>query len=756
MDKKNIDYNNCTRMIFMKRKYNVVVLALLIIFTLGTGPLVFSDAPKVPVVSEEELEEPDVQSRYFNKLIYEKSPYLLNHADNPVDWYPWGDEAFEKARMEDKPIFLSIGYSSCHWCHVMERESYMDFRVAEMLNKVFIPVLVDREERPDIDNLYGLAAEVMTGRRGWPLNIIITTEGKPFFASSYIPKSTRFGQPGLVEITLYIAQMWADNRVELLSAADQVTNALDRVTGVEPGKPLQRGLIDGAFGSLVNSYDEDFGGFSEAPKFPQPHKLLFLLRYWKRTGDERALQMVEKTLVSMRRGGIYDHVGFGFHRYATDTWWRVPHFEKMLHDQAMLAMAYTEAYQATGKEEYADTAREILTYVMRDMSSPAGGFYSAEDAESEYVSGKFYLWKYDEIESILSDSELAIARKVFHIEERGNFVEELTGAKTIVNILYMTKPIDSLADELDFGVEELEGKLETIRKKLYKARDERIHPHKDEKILTDWNGLMIAAFAKAAAVFDDRRFGRRAERAAQFLLREMRDGDGRLLHRTIGGHASIRAYADDYSHFAWGLLELYETTFKVQYLKAALELNNEMIDHFWDPERGGFFYTASDTDEMFLRHKELYDGAYPSGNAVAMHNLLILGRITANPEFDVYAQQIGQIVSRSAYQNPGLFTHLMGALDFATGVSYELVIAGNTKSEDTTSMVRAVHRKYLPNKVIVFRPTDERSPDIFEFADYIRYQNDIDGKATAYVCVRYLCKDPTTDIDKMIVMLNEN
>jgi uncharacterized protein YyaL (SSP411 family) len=480
MDKKNINYNNYKRIIFMKRKYTVVMLFLLIAFTMGPGSMIFSDTLKATEIVEKELEEADLQDRYFNKLIYEKSPYLLRHADNPVDWYPWGEEAFEKARREDKPIFLSIGYSSCHWCHIMERESFMDFRAAELLNKVFIPVLVDREERPDIDNVYGLAAEVMTGRRGWPLNVIITPEGKPFFASSYIPKSTRFGQPGLVEITLNVAQMWANNREELLRAAVQVTDVLERVTGDRPGKALERRLIEETFNGLLNSYDEDFGGFSEAPKFPQPHKLLFLLRYWKRTGDEHALQMVEKTLASMRHGGIYDHVGFGFHRYSTDSWWQVPHFEKMLYDQAMLAMAYTEAYQATGKEEYADTAREILTYVMRDMTSPAGGFYSAEDAESEYVAGKFYLWQYGEIDRILSPSELAIARKVFNIEERGNYVEELTGARTVVNILYRTKSLKSLADELEIGAEELEGKLETIRRKLYNAREERIHPHKDE------------------------------------------------------------------------------------------------------------------------------------------------------------------------------------------------------------------------------------------------------------------------------------
>lgn len=694
-------------------------------------------------------------NRHRNRLILEKSPYLLQHADNPVDWYPWGPEAFEKAQQDDKPIFLSIGYSTCHWCHVMERESFEDAEVASLMNETFVSIKVDREERPDIDMVYMTVSQMMTGSGGWPLTIIMTPDKEPFFAATYIAKETRFGRVGMLGLIPQIKELWSTRRADVLSSASQIASALQRTSPDAPSEELGEPVLHLAYQQLAGQFNEQHGGFGSAPKFPTPHNLLFLLRHWKRTGSENALAMVEKTLQEIRRGGIYDHVGFGFHRYSTDSQWLVPHFEKMLYDQAMLAMAYAETYQATGKEEYAKTAGEIFAYVLRDMTAPEGGFYSAEDADSEGKEGKFYLWTYGEIRQVLTTEEADMVVRVFNIEGDGNFVEQATGRTTGSNILHLTKSLEELASYLKMSEQDLQQRLEGIRQKLFAYREERIHPQKDDKILTDWNGLMVAALAKGAQVFDEPQYARAAERAVDFILENMRTPDGRLLHRHRDGQGALPSHVDDYAFLIWGLLELYETTFEVGYLQTALELNGDLIQHFWDDSNGGFYFTADDGERLLVRQKEVYDGAVPSGNSVMMLNLLRLGRITANSDFEEKAARIGRAFSGNVKHLPWAYTQLMVAVDFAVGSSYEVVIAGDSQGDDAREMLKAIRRRFIPDKVVILRPTEQESSGIDQIAPFTKYyQSSVDGKATAYVCVNYNCKLPTTDISEMLELLN--
>lgn len=693
-----------------------------------------------------------------NRLISEKSPYLLQHAYNPVDWYPWGDEAFEKAKQEDKPIFLSIGYSTCHWCHVMEHESFEDEEVAKLMNDAFVSIKVDREERPDIDNIYMTVCQMLSkGGCGWPLNIILTPDKKPFYAATYIPKEPRFGRAGMLDFVPRVKEVWKTGRDKVLDSANQITSALQQASNVSngsKGEELGQSTLKVAYNQLSQSFDTVHGGFGRAPKFPTPHNLLFLLRYRKRSEENKALEMVEKTLDAMRRGGVYDHIGFGFHRYSTDPQWLLPHFEKMLYDQAMLTIAYTEAYQATGKKDYEKTAREVFSYVLRDMTAPEGGFYSAEDADSEGEEGKFYLWTEDEIREILGKEDADLINKVFNVEKGGNFSEEATGRNAQRNILYLKASSTESASLLNMDEQELEKRIEASREKLFSAREKRVHPHKDDKILTDWNGLMIAALAKGASAFNEPEYAEAAKQAADFILKTMRKADGRLLHRYRGGDAGIQANLDDYAFLVWGLIELYEATFDVIYLQTALKLNNDMIRQFWDDKNGGFYFSPYDGEELIVRQKEIYDGAVPSGNSVAMLNLLRLGRITANHEFEEKAAQIGSFFSNAVKQYPAAYTQLMVALDFGVGPSYEVVIVGNSQAEDTKAILDALRKQFIPNKIVLLRPTEKDTDDITSIAEFTRGQSTLGGKATAYVCLNYECKLPTTDIVKMLELLN--
>jgi uncharacterized protein YyaL (SSP411 family) len=690
--------------------------------------------------------------RIPNRLIHEKSPYLLQHAYNPVDWYPWGPEAFGKARRENKLIFLSIGYSTCHWCHVMKRESFEDSDVARLMNHAFVSIKVDREERPDIDNLYMTACQMFTNNCGWPLNIILTPDKKPFFAGTYFPKETNAGRIGLLDLVSQIEELWMTRPEELLNSANEITAKLDMISGLHGGEKLGENILNAAYEQLTQAFDEETGGFNRAPKFPTPHHLIFLLRYWKRTADEKALHMVEKTLQSMRRGGIYDQVGFGFHRYSTNFKWLVPHFEKMLYDQALLTIAYTEAYQATQNPEYRTTGQEILAYVLREMKDPEGGFYSAEDAESEGEEGKFYLWTIREIREILKE-DADLAAKTFNIEQAGNFIDEAYEERNGANILHLKKSHSNLAYDLRISEQELRRRMESIRQRLFAAREKRVHPHKDDKILADWNGLMIAALAKAAQVCDEPTYVEAAKNAAHFILNNMLDADGRLLHRYREGQSAIPAYADDYTFLIWGLIELYETTFEANHLQTALSLTNDLIKHYWDEQNGGFYFTPDDGEETLIRKKEVYDGAIPSGNSIGMLNLLRLGRMTYNPDLKDKAEQIRRAFSSKVGESPTSFTQLLAALDFVIGPSYEVVIAGDSQTKDTIEMIRTLRSRFLPNMVVLLNPTEQKSPDIFRVAESLKDQTSIDNRTTAYVCVNYACKQPVTDPKKMMKLL---
>ncbi len=688
-----------------------------------------------------------------NRLKNEKSPYLLQHAQNPVDWYPWGDEAFEKSRREDKPIFLSIGYSTCHWCHVMERESFEDEKVAQLLNEVFVCIKVDREERPDIDNIYMTVCQMMTHSGGWPLTILMTPEKKPFFAATYIPKETIQGRLGLLEFIPQVKRMWTTRRKEVMNAANEITQELTGLHIKAQAQKLGEDTLGKAFEAFVHSFDRRYGGFSNAPKFPTPHNLYFLMRYWKRKNESEALKMVEETLQNMRRGGIYDQVGFGFHRYSTDAEWLVPHFEKMLYDQALIAVAYIEACQATGKKEYENTAREIFTYVLRDMTDTDGGFYSAEDADSEGVEGKFYLWTEEKIRSILKKDDADLFLAVFKAENCA--AESIFSEQGLAGgfIPHLKNPLNEIAQYLNIPEEKLTERLNEIRKKLLGSRDNRIHPFKDNKILTDWNGLMVAALARGAQVFNEPVFAEAARRAIGFILNRMRTSDGRLLHRFRDGIASIQATVDDYAFIIWGLLELYEATFEIGHLDTALMLNKHLLDHFWDKKDGGFYFTPDDGEELLVRQKEAHDGAIPSGNSVSMLNLLRLARITGNTEFESMSTAIGKMFSAKVVQFPPAYTQLLVAFDFALGPSYEVVIAGDLRKRDTKDMVNALRAVFVPNKVVLFRSPVETLPDIERIAPFLKSQSSSGGKATAYVCSNYSCQSPTNSISKMIALL---
>jgi hypothetical protein len=690
-----------------------------------------------------------------NRLISEKSPYLLQHAYNPVNWYPWGPEAFEAAQKENKPVFLSIGYSACHWCHVMEKESFEDNKVAGLLNEVFIPVKVDREERPDIDTVYMKVCQLMTGSGGWPLTIIMTPEKKPFFAGTYLPKESRSGRIGMIDLVPRVKKMWMNQPGDINRLSDEITAALKQEETGLPGSALDESVLHSAYEELCRRFDEQHGGFGAAPKFPTPHNLLFLLRYWKRKKDPKALRMVEQTLRAMRQGGIYDHVGFGFHRYSTDAIWLVPHFEKMIYDQAMLTMAYADAYLATKKEEYRQTACEICDYVLRDMTGPEGGFYSAEDADSEGVEGKFYVWSYDEIYDILGPSEASLVIKVYNIAKDGNFIDQAMNERPGTNILHLDQSLEQTAAVLNVAMQDLHDRLNASLKKLFASREKRIHPRRDDKILTDWNGLMIMALAKAAQAFHEPAYADAAERAATFILKHMYTPDGGLLHRYRDGDASLPAHVDDYGFFISALIELYETVFDIRYLETALELNRDFIRHFWDSDRGGFYFTADDSEEILVRQKEIYDAAVPSGNSLAMLNLLRLGRMTGDPDLEEKAVKTGCAFANTVSEYPAAYTQLMVAVDFATGPPCEVVIAGDSRGEDTKTMLQTLMSEFLPNKVVLLRHAEQQSPEIDRISGFTESYGSPDGKARAYICRDRKCQLPTSDIAKMLEMLND-
>jgi uncharacterized protein YyaL (SSP411 family) len=670
-----------------------------------------------------------------------------------VDWFPWSDEAFEKAKVEDKPIFLSIGYSTCHWCHVMEKESFEDTEVAKLMNEAFVCIKVDREERPDIDDIYMTVCQLFTGSGGWPLTIVMTPDRRPFFAGTYFPKTGRFGRSGMVDVIPRIREIWEKRRDEIMTSADSIVQALKQFSKHVPGDELGKDVLKTAYDSLSDRYDGVHGGFGSAPKFPSPHNLMFLLRYWYRTGEEKALGMVEKTLEGMCLGGMYDHIGFGFHRYSTDEKWLLPHFEKMLYDQALLAIAYMEAYQATGKDAHRRTSKEVLDYVLRDMTSPEGGFHSAEDADSEGVEGKFYLWTLAEIKDTLQGREKDLFLDVYNISEKGNFESETTRKPTGDNIPHPSAPLEGIAAKRGMKEDELRDVLEVARRKLLSVREKRVRPSKDDKILADWNGLMMAAMAMGARILGEERFGEAARRSAEFVLDRMLGQNGELLHRYRDGHSDIPGFLDDYAFMVWGLIELYQTSYDISYLKIALELDNRLYEHFWDDSGGGYFFTADYGEELIARPKGAHDGAIPSGNSIALLNALRLAHITANPELEQRAASMARTFSNTVLQSPHAYTGFLNAFDLGFGPTHEVVIVGNLQEDDTKAMISALDREFLPNKVVIFRPSGQESKELQEILPYIRDNTAIEGKPTAYVCSGHECKAPTTSIDRMLEML---
>jgi hypothetical protein len=668
-----------------------------------------------------------------NRLINEKSPYLLQHAYNPVDWFPWGEEALNKAKAENKPIFLSIGYASCHWCHVMEEECFNDQEVANLLNQAFVCIKVDREERPDLDAQYMAVCQAMGRNCGWPLNILLTPKLNPFIALSYIPKHSSPGLVGMLDLVPQVVQIWKIQRqqAELVGADIKARLQIMEKRTIE--KQLGKEVLQDAYDRLTLDYDPDNGGFGTAPKFPTPHRLLFLLHYHVKTGQKKPLVMVENTLAKMRQGGIYDQLGFGFHRYSTDEQWLVPHFEKMLYDQALIALAYIEAFQAIGAKRYGLAAKEILEYVLRDLAAPQGGFYSGQDADTEGEEGKYYLWTIDEVLDLLSPADAELAVHIYGLRPEGNF----RGGNG-KNILHIAEPLEELAPYKGLTLQELIDRLHSIRKTLFEARKKRIAPAIDDKVLTDWNGLMIAALAQTGSILGESAYLEAAEKTANFILNNMRK-DNALYHRYSKGEIAIEGFLDDYAFLVYGLIRLYEATFEDRYLQAAADLAKTMATKFWDQKNGGFYQTQ--TNETSLpRIKQLYDGATPSGNSVALQDLLWLSRLTNEAAYDSMAVEMTKTFAREVEGAPEAYTFFVSAFDFMIGPSYSVVVVGDLKQKDSADMLNAFKKHYLPTTTVALKHLNKADLD---------YQQ-IDGKTTAYVCRDQTCLPPTNSLDLML------
>jgi len=665
-----------------------------------------------------------------NRLINEKSPYLQQHANNPVDWYPWSEEAFEKAKKENKPIFLSIGYSTCHWCHVMEKESFEDLEIAKMMNETFINIKVDREERPDIDQFYMNVCMLLTGRGGWPLTIIMTPDKKPFFAGTYFPKESRHGIIGMKELIPQVKKIWEENKKALEERAEKIIKAIEKnLTSSYSEKKLDESILKLSYKQFENSFDHQYGGFNSPPKFPSPHNILFLLRFYKVFKEKNALKMAEKTLIEMRRGGIYDHVGFGFHRYSTDRKWLLPHFEKMLYDQAMLIMAYTEIYQATENPIFKETVKEIINYLFRDMLSPEGAFYSAEDADSEGEEGKFYTWTYDELKEILKD-DFEIFSKISNIKKEGNYLDEATKQPSHKNIIYISKEWETLEKETGIKKDKLKNIWKISLKKLFKEREKKVHPLKDTKILTDWNGLVIKALSQAGIALHNEEFIKKAEKTANFIIDKLYK-NGTLYHRYKDGEIAFEGNLDDYAFLSWGLFELYQATFEEKYLNLSKEIINKMIEKFYDKENGGFFFTDENNKDVIVRAKEIYDGAYPSGNSVAYNMLVNIYKLTSDKKYIEYIKEIEKAFSNQIKIAPnGHSMFLAGFMNLLHG--YEIIIEG--EKQDTLKVRHFLENEYIPNKIFGRRKG---------------------SNLKIYICKDFTCKSPVDNKEDALKIIKE-
>ena len=708
---------------------------------------------------------------HTNLLINEKSPYLLQHAHNPVNWYPWGKPALEKAAKENKPIFLSIGYSTCHWCHVMEHESFEDEETARILNEYFIPIKVDREERPDLDQIYMTAVSMMNGQGGWPLNVFLTPDKKPFYGGTYFPPQSRYGMPGFKDVLRSIHDAWEKRPGEIVRSGDSLVSILKEQAASSEKGALSDETLKKAFQQFSNYFDERHGGFGQQPKFPSSHNLSFLLRYWKRASSQKALDMVEKTLTEMQKGGIYDHLGGGFHRYSTDEMWQIPHFEKMLYDQAVIARTYLEAYQATGNNIYSKTASEIFDYVLRDMTSSEGGFFSAEDADSfpfdsdskqssvKKEEGAFYLWTYDDLIRLLGPRDSPVFNYYFGIEPNGNAQFDPHGEFVGKNILYIAHSPGETAAHFSISEKEVSEIISRGSLKLFQERIKRPRPHLDDKILVDWNGLMISSLAFGGGILNDRRYTQSAQTAVEFILRHLKTPDGRLLHRYRDGQSAIDATLSDYAFFIQGLLDLYETTFQPEYLNEAIHLSEKMVELFWDDKNGGFFLAAHDREDLILRPKEIYDGASPSGNSIAALDLIRLAHFTMNTEWDKKAQKLFEFFYKTIEATPSAYAQTLTALDFILGPSREIIIAGEANDALVEEMLENLRRKFIPNKVIILRPADlvgeKKSDLIFSLIPSLKDQIPVNNQTTAYICINHVCQLPVTTLKDFEKLTND-
>lgn len=670
-----------------------------------------------------------------NRLVNEKSPYLLQHAYNPVNWYPWGKEAFEKAKLEDKPVFLLIGYSTCHWCHVMEEESFEDFEVADILNKNFVSIKVDKEERPDIDSIYMSTCQALTGHGGWPLTIIMTPEQKPFFAGTYFPKKSRYGMPGLIDILQTVKEKWNQNKDELINASEEIIKAIkNQYSDNAIDGELSNELIHNAYSIYKRSYDSENGGFGNAPKFPASHNLMFLLRYFSINKEKAALEMVEKTLQQMYRGGLFDHVGFGFSRYSTDEKWLVPHFEKMLYDNALLTMVYLEAYQITKKELYKTIAIKTMEYILREMTDDEGGFYSAQDADSDGQEGKYYLLTPEEVVNVLGKEDGSLFNSYFQITKRGNFE-----GKNIPNLL------------LNNDYEKNNEKIDNLCKKIYEWRKGRTKLHKDDKILTSWNGLMICAFAKAYRILGDEKYINAAKKAENFISNKLIHKKGYICVHYREGQATGMGTIDDYAFYIWSLIELYQATFEASYLKKALKWNGRMIESFSDNECGGFFMTSSDSEELIYRPKELYDGAMPSGNSAAAYNLLVLARLTGDIKLEEAANNQLKFMAGAVDNYPVGFSHFMSALMFALNKTQEIVCVISNQDE-LQKLKKVIREKFLPTAVFLVKNV-ESADEIDDITPLIKDYHRKDNKSAYYLCENNTCQSTCFSIEELISKL---
>ena len=678
-----------------------------------------------------------------NRLINETSPYLLQHAHNPVDWYPWGEEALERAKREDKPILLSIGYSACHWCHVMERESFEDESIAAQMNGNFISIKVDREERPDLDAVYMEAVQMLTGSGGWPMTVFLTPEGKPFYGGTYFPPEDRHGMPGFPRLLQAIAEAYRNSQGEVNRVTQQLTENMGH-TGQLPKDtaPLTADILHQAYSTLATSFDHQNGGFSTAPKFPQPMTLEFLLRYYHHGYNPRALEMVELTLEKMAFGGMYDQVGGGFHRYSTDASWLVPHFEKMLYDNALLARLYLHAYQITRRPLYRRITQEILDYVLREMTDPRGGFYSAQDADSEGEEGKFFIWTPDEIRAALGDQESNTFSGFFGVTESGNFEGK--------NILHVARKATPFAQEHGLPPDHLVASIEEGKRTLREVREERVHPLLDDKVLSSWNGLMLRSFAEAGLALGRPDYLQAATNNARFLLETLKP-EGRLLRTYRDGQAKLLGYLEDYSCLADGLLALYEATFDPHWLEEATSLADGMIELFWDKGVEAFYDTGSDHESLVVRPRDVFDNAQPCGGSVASDVLLRLAVITGRRgEYATKGATPLRALQDLMARAPAGTAHWLGALDFYVSVPKEIAIIGPREEPATQHLLDTVFGRYLPNKVVVGALAGGMGPQL----PLLEQRDLVDGRPTAYVCQDYVCQLPVTDPEALAQQLD--